>query len=93
MITMDNEAARLLMLQSSQVAGGGPARRLRGLFASVAVKSKGGRRNLPDPSVNLGDHCRRHVVSEAGFPPLFAPLTHLEVAGSLTKPAFHFERQ
>ena len=81
MITMDKEAARLLMLQSLQASGGGPARRLReGLFASAAVISKAGRRILRDPSVNLGDHCRRHVVSEAEFPPSFAPLPYLEVA-------------
>ena len=54
MITMDNEAARLLMLQSSGNAAQGPACRLHeGLFASAAVKGKGRRKTLRDPSVNL----------------------------------------
>ena len=77
MITMDNEAARLLMLQSLQAAGAGPACRLSEiLFAFAAVKGKGGRRIRRDSSVNLGDHCRR-LVSKAEFPPLFAPLSYL----------------
>ncbi len=83
---MDNEVARLLMLQSLQVAGGVPAHRHRGLFASLAAKGKRGRRIPHFSTVNLGDHCRRHAVGEVEFPTLFTPAPHL-VCLNLTAPA------